>query len=80
MGGGVYNGGVRKCLRKIAEKTLRYRVVFLGEETEVVSERKQAVEQFHGVRPSADQVEAVGEPKAAGKKNPFTRRVRRQSY
>jgi hypothetical protein len=31
MGGGVDNGGVRKCLRKIAEKTLRYGVVFLSE-------------------------------------------------
>src|SRR5580704_10022005 len=73
MGGGVDNRGVRKRLRKIAEKTLRDGVVFLGEEAEIVSEGKQAVEQFHGVRPPADQVEAVGEPKAAGKKNPFTR-------
>ena len=31
MGGGVDNGGVRKCLREIAEKTLRHGVVFLGE-------------------------------------------------
>jgi hypothetical protein len=31
MGGGIDNGGVRKCLRKIAEKTLRYGAVFLGE-------------------------------------------------
>jgi len=31
MRSGVDNGGVRKCLRKIAEKTLRYGVVFLGE-------------------------------------------------
>jgi hypothetical protein len=31
MGGGVDNRGVRKRLRKIAEKTLRDGVVFLGE-------------------------------------------------
>src|SRR5580700_1088840 len=66
---GVDDSGVRESLWEIAEHPFRHRVVFLGEQAQIVPEREQPLEQCDRVVTPADQREAVGEPEAAGEKD-----------
>ena len=60
--GSVYQRHMGERLGKVPRLAARRAVVFLGQETEVVSEREQSLEEPAGVVVAADQVETVGHP------------------
>src|SRR5438034_1287087 len=62
---GVDDRGVREGLREIAEQPPPGRIVFFGEQAEIVADRQQALEQRNRVVASPDQGKAVGQPEAA---------------
>jgi len=53
IAGGVDDRNVRQCLREIADETSSSAIVFLGQQSNVIAEREQSLEQRHGVRLSA---------------------------
>src|SRR6516162_1736402 len=69
---GVDDRNVGESLREVPELPFTDRIVFLRQQTEIVSERKQALEQRDRIIAAANQCQAVGEPEAAGEKNAFT--------
>ena len=72
--GGVDQRDVREGLRKVADLAGEARVVLLGEESDVVTQRKQVLEKLAGLLDASLQDEIVGQPKAAGQKCPFSGR------
>ena len=69
--GGVDQGHVGEGLGEVAHLALGHGVVFLGQQTEVVAEADQTIEQGVGVVVPADQVEAVGQPEGTGQEGPL---------
>ncbi len=69
--GRVDQGHVREGLREVADHPSGERVVFLREQTELVAQREQALEQFDRVLLAADHVEAVDEPERTGQERPL---------
>ena len=67
--GGVDQRDVREGLRVIADLPSCDWIVFLGEETDIVPQREQSLEQRAGVIMPALQDVVVGEPKAARNNN-----------
>ena len=63
-----------KRLRKIAELSFRTRVVLLGKKADVIPQGEQPFEKRAGILGSANQVQAVCQPKGAKKKNAFRSR------
>ena len=53
---------MRKRLGKIPQLPLRFRIVFLGEEANVVTQFEQALEQFPRFIRSPHQVETIRQP------------------
>jgi len=83
IAGGVDDGNVRQRLRKIADKMSSTAIVFFRQQSDVVAQREQSLEQRDGVRPSAGKRKRIGEPKRAGQKGTLLRRqtvdaIRRQ--
>ena len=58
-------------LGEVAHQASGHRVVLLGQETEVVAQSQQPVEELAGVVVAAQQREAVGQPERAGQKGPL---------
>lgn len=58
-------------MREVAEEAARRRVVFLGEQAEIVAEREQFLEVAAGIVGAADEGEVVDEPEAAGQEGAF---------
>src|SRR5581483_1589411 len=65
---------MRERLGKIPQEPLRSRVVFLGEETEVVREPGETVEELDGLLVPAEQLVAVREPERARQEDTFAGR------
>ena len=65
---------MRKRLRKIAKQTMGVDVVLLGEQADIIAQRQYPLEQPPRVITTSEQNQIIGEPKAAGNENPFTRR------
>src|SRR5688572_32979639 len=80
LGGGAQVQGsidqrdVGESLGKVAEKALLERIVFLGEQPDIVGEAGQTVEQRARLVQAALQAQVVGQPEAAGKEHPLARR------
>ena len=68
---GVDQGDMREGLRVVAHLPPRPRIVFFGEQTDIVAQREQPLEQYAGVVVPALQDVVVGEPETAGNKRPF---------
>src|SRR4051794_22647299 len=64
--GGVDQRDMRERLREISELAFGARVIFLGEEPDIVPEREQPLEELAGVVASTHQHVVVREPEAAG--------------
>src|SRR5215470_4230289 len=62
---------MRECLREIAKLPLRLRIVFLGEQADIVAQREQTLEQGRCFGVAMLQLVIVGQPKTAGQKNTF---------
>jgi len=83
IAGGVDHCNVRQRLREIADKMLSTAIVFFRQQSDVVPEREQSLEQCNGVSLSAGKRKRIGEPKRARQKRTFLRRqtvdaIRRQ--
>src|SRR3546814_15140880 len=68
VAGGVDQRQMRKRLREIAELAPVHRVVFLGQQADVIAQAQQPFEQSAGFRVPAEQDVIVGEPETAGEK------------
>src|SRR5689334_6900717 len=68
---GVDQGDMREGLRIVAHLPPCPWIVFFGEQTDIVAQRQQPLEQRAGVVVPALQDVVVGVPKAAGNKRPF---------
>jgi len=64
---------VREGLRKIAYQAARARVVFLGEQSHIVAQREQPLEQPARILATVEQHPVGGQPETAGEKYSFTR-------
>ena len=62
---------MRKRLWKIAELAFRVRIVLLGKKPEVIPDREQFLEKGPRILSAAHQVQTIGEPERAEKKNAF---------
>ena len=62
---------VREGLREIADLALAARVVFLGEQPDIVGEREQPLEQALRIGVAAEHDVVVDQPEAAGKERAF---------
>src|SRR5712692_10850855 len=69
--GGVDQRHVGERLGEIAEKALCPRVVFLGQQAEIVAQRQQPLEHRLGFLIATDHRERVREPEAAGQERAF---------
>ena len=58
-----------ECLRKIAEHAARTRVVFLGEQTEIILQRERALEKHARIIETLLQDVIVRQPEAAGEES-----------
>ncbi len=65
---------VREGLREVADEPLRARVVGLGQQSDVVSEREQPLEQLARVRGAAEQLQGGDEPERAGQERALSGR------
>src|SRR5215510_9249468 len=63
-----------ECLREVAELPPRPRIVFLCQQTDIVAQREQALEQGTCFNIAMLQLVIVGQPKAARQKNTFAGR------
>ena len=71
---GAEQRDVRERLRKVAHLPLETRVVFLGEQAEVIAQREEPLEEAQRIIATAEQYVVVGEPEAAGEKRAFAGR------
>src|SRR5205807_6707183 len=71
---GVDQGDVRKGLRKISDLAREARVEFLSEQSDIVAQRQQTLEELARLVDAPQQDVVVGQPKAAGQKGPFAGR------
>jgi hypothetical protein len=62
---------VGEGLGKIAELPFGARIVFLGQQAEVVPQFQQALEEFPRFRRSTRQMETIGEPERARQEHTF---------
>src|SRR5689334_5885673 len=69
--GGVDQGDVREGLRKISDLAREARVEFLGEQSDIVAQRQQTLEELARLVDAPQQGIVVGQPKAAGEKGTF---------
>jgi hypothetical protein len=65
---------MRECLREIAELPPRIRIVFFGEQADIVAKREQALEQGACFGVAVLQLVIIGKPEAAREKDAFSRR------
>src|SRR5215469_14685012 len=61
---------MRECLREIAKLPLRLRVVFFGQQANIVAQREQTLEQGACFGIPMLQLVIIGEPEAAREKHP----------
>ena len=71
IAGGVDQRDVRQRLREIAEHHAVDRIVFLGEQADVVAQPEQMGEALLRFAPAAHQRQRVGEPERAGQERAF---------
>src|SRR5690242_4487766 len=65
---------VGESLRKVAEQTVSFRVVLLGDQTDVVREPEQTFEQRVRLVVPAEELETVDEPERARQEDALPRR------
>ena len=75
---GIDQPDVAECLRRVADLAVLDGVVLLAEQTQVVAQIEQPLEQFGGLLGAADAGERVGEPEAACQEDTFAGRVGRR--
>jgi hypothetical protein len=71
---GLDEGQVGERLGKVAELHPGLRIVFFAQESEVIAQSEQAIEQCLGFVQLALQCEDLDQPERAGQEDPFTRR------
>jgi hypothetical protein len=62
---------VRKRLCEVADLASQLRVILLGEKRKMITEGKQALEEFLGLGYAASEGIVVGQPESAREKCPF---------
>src|SRR5262245_28959985 len=70
----TYQCDVRESLRKISQLTLCARIILFGEQSEIIANIEQSLEQLACFFFPAEQVPAIDKPKGAGKKYSFAAR------
>ena len=68
---GVHERDVRECLGEVAQLALRARIVLLGQETDVVSQVEEVLEETARVGETAEEDQVVRKPEAAGEERAF---------
>jgi hypothetical protein len=70
----VHERDMGQRLRHVAERAVRAKVVFLGQQADVVAQREQPLVQCHGLVAASAQRQIVGKPERAWQEEPFAGR------
>jgi hypothetical protein len=70
---GIDQGHMRKGLWKVPDQTLMIRVIFLGQQTDIIRDRQNALHQLQRIIHSSLQKINISQPERTGDEGAFTR-------